>query len=113
VRIGPLAAESTSLSVYMVAAQNSRLDPFMILPDTGETCDDSGRTGCDTLPTFSGAGAVLHEGDGTTLRGDRSDAGLLLTPGNPDPMAVELSSRDGDTRGAYALVLIGELPPRE
>jgi hypothetical protein len=112
VRIGPLAAETTSLSVYTVAVQNSRLDPFMTLLDSGVTCDDAGRTGCDGLPSFSGAGAVLHEGDGTTLRGDRSDAGLLLTPGNPDPITLEVSSRGGDTYGGYALVLIGELPPR-
>jgi hypothetical protein len=114
-RIGPLAAQSTSLLVYMVAAPNSRLDPFMLLPgeETDLTCDDAGRRGCLDVLSFDGAGAVIHEGGGTELIGDRSDAGLLLTPGNPDSMVIELSSRDGRTHGGYALVVIGELPPRE
>ena len=112
--VGPLAARTTSLSLYMVAAPNSRLDPYMVLLDTGETCDDAGRVGCDALPTFNGAGAVLHEGGTvTTLKGDRSDAGLVLNPGGPDFMGVQLGSRDKHTHGAYALVLVGQLPPRE
>jgi hypothetical protein len=113
VRVGPLAAKTTAIQLYMVAAENSRVDPFMTRADTEETCDDAGRKGCEAVPTFSGAGATLHEGDGTTLLGDRSDAGLLINPGNPDPIVVQLSSREGKTYGTYALVLIGELPPRE
>jgi hypothetical protein len=113
VRVGPLAAETTVIQLYMIDAESSRLDPFLTRPDTEETCDDAGRKGCEAVPSFTGAGATLHEGSGATFLGDRSDAGLLLNPGNPDPMVIELSSRDGRTHGGYALVLIGELPPRE
>jgi len=113
VRVGPLAAGTTAIQLYMVAAQNSRLDPFLTRADTGETCDDAGRGGCELIPTFTGSGATLREGAGTSLAGDRSDAGLLINPGNPDAVPVEFGSRAGRTRGGYAIVLIGELPPRE
>lgn len=113
VRVGPLAAETTAIQLYMIDAESSRLDPFLTRPNTEETCDDAGRKGCEAVPSFTGAGATLNEGSGATFTGDRSDAGLLLNPGNPDPMVIELSSRDGRTHGGYALVLIGELPPRE
>jgi hypothetical protein len=113
VRVGPLASETTAIQMYMVAAQNSRLDPFLTRPDTGETCDDAGRADCEAIPTFTGAGATLHEGVGTTLMGDRSDAGLLINPGNPEVVAVEFGSRAGRTHGEYAIVLIGELLPRD
>jgi hypothetical protein len=113
VRVGPLAAKTTAIQMYMIDAESSRLDPFMTRPDIEETCDDAGRKGCEAVVSFTGSGATLHEGNGATFVGDRSDAGLLLKPGNPDPMVVELSSRDGRTHGGYALVLIGELPPRE
>lgn len=112
-RIGPLAAESTSMLVYMVAAQNSRLDPQVELLETGLVCDDAGRRGCEAVPSFNGAGATIREGDGTTIVGDRFDAGLRLTPGNLDPLGVELRSFNGNTVGDYVIVVIGELPPRE
>ncbi|MEO8613088.1 MAG: hypothetical protein ABI690_34665 [Chloroflexota bacterium] len=113
VRVGPLAAKTTAIQIYMVAAQNSRVDPFMLRPDTEETCDDAGRKGCEAVPTFAGSGATLHEGTGTTILGDRSDAGMLVNPGNPDPIVVVLSSREGKTHGTYALIFIGQLPPRD
>lgn len=112
VGIGPLAARSTELLVYMVAAQNSRLDPLMAVIETGQTCDDAGRTGCDDVPTFAGAVITLNDRGGATLRGDRNDAGLRLAPGGPDLLTLELRSRGGSTFGGYALALIGELPPR-
>jgi hypothetical protein len=112
VRVGPLAAETTAIQMYMVAGENSRVDPFMTRPDTEETCDDAGRKGCEAVATFNGSGFTLHEGTGTTIIGDRSDAGLLINPGNPDPVVVTLNSRSGRTHGTYALVFIGELPPR-
>jgi hypothetical protein len=111
-RIGPLAAESTSMLVYMVAAENSRLDPQVELLETELVCDDAGRRGCEEVPSFSGAGATIHEGEGTTLAGDRLDAGLRLAPGNPDPLAIELRSFNGNTTGDYAIVVIGGLPAR-
>lgn len=113
VRIGPLAAQNTALTVYMVAAPDSRLDPLMTLPDAGITCDDAGRRGCEQVPSLAGARFTLNEFERITLTADRSDAGLVLTPGSPDPVLIELSSRGGDTFGAYYLVLLGELPPRE
>jgi hypothetical protein len=113
VRVGPLAAETTAIQLYMVAGQNSRLDPFLTRSDTGETCDDAGRANCEAIPTFTSAGATLHEGAGTTLVGDRSDAGVLINPGNPDAIAVEFGSRADRTHGGYVVVLIGELPARD
>jgi hypothetical protein len=97
VRVGPLAAKTTAIQFYMVAAENSRVDPYLTRGDGEDTCDDAGRKGCEAVPTFSGAGATLHEGDGTTIMGDRSDAGLLINPGNPDPVLVQLGSREGKT----------------
>ncbi len=112
VRIGPLAAKNTSLTVYMIAAQNSRLDPFLTRSDTDQTCDDAGRGDCGDVPSLAGMSITLHENSGTTLRGDRSDAGLILTPGTPDTMGLVMTSRSGDTHGGYALLLLGTLPPR-
>lgn len=113
VRLGPLAAKSTRLLVYMVAKPNSRLDPFMALPDEERACDDAGRRGCEDVPSLAGASFILHDREGVTITADRQDAGLILAPGSPDPMTLVLSSRGGDTYGDYVLVLIGELPPRE
>lgn len=110
--IGPLAAQLTDLTVYMVAMPNSRLDPFMSLPDGGATCDDAGLRGCETVPAFNGASFTLHNSGLLTISGDRNDAGLKLNPGNPDPQTVLLGSREGKTYGDYALVLLGTLPPR-
>jgi hypothetical protein len=115
VRIGPLAAKTTSITAYMVAGDSSRLDPFMTLPESGLTCDDAGRGDCSTVASIAHAGVVLHDGGNHTVSyiGDRSDAGILINPGNPDPVGLQLSSRSGDTHGAYALILIGQLPPRQ
>jgi hypothetical protein len=112
-RIGPLAAQSTSMLVYMVAAENSRLDPQVELLEAGLVCDDAGRRGCEDVPSFNGAGATLHEGSGATIVGDRFDAGLRLNPGNPDPLGIELRAFNGNTAGDYVIVVIGELPARE
>jgi len=99
--------------VYMVAAENSRLDPQLELLSTGLVCDDAGRRGCEDVPSFNRAGATLHEGEGTAIVGDRFDAGLRLAPGNPDPQDIELRAFDGNTTGNYVIVVIGQLPPRE
>jgi hypothetical protein len=53
---------------------------------------------------------TLHEGSGTTITGDRSDAGLTLAPGTTDIMTLELGSRESDTYGDYALFLLGQMP---
>lgn len=112
VSLGPLA-KSTALTVYMVATPNSRLDPFMAVRGTEETCDDAGRTGCEAVVSFADAGFRLHDEGEVTITGDRNDAGLELSPGNTDVVTLELGSRQAETWGDYALVLIGELPPRE
>lgn len=111
-RIGPLAARATAMTVYMVGAENSRLDPYVSWEAGNLLCDDAGRSDCKAVPAFSGASFTLDD-PVTTLTGDRSDAGLVLAPGNPDPMQLEFSSRSGDTSGGYALVIIGELPVRQ
>lgn len=113
VSIGPLAARTTALTVYMVGTPNSRLDPYIFRPDTEQSCDDAGRRGCEAIPSFVGAGYTQHRDDIVMITGDRNDAGVVLTSGSADPVTLELSSRGGDTYGDYALVLIGELPPRE
>jgi hypothetical protein len=113
VRVGPLAATRTFITAYMVATQNSRLDPVLRWNETEQECDDAGRAACKGVATFAGAGVTLHESDGLTITGDRSDAGLILAPGNPDSMTLEFASRSADTAGAYAVILIGELPARE
>jgi hypothetical protein len=114
VRVGPLAARNSVIQAFMVAAPNSRVDPYLELPSAELVCDDAGRDECDFVPSFTGAGVTLHEGETETpITGDRADAGLLIAPGSTDVQSVVLSSRRGDTRGGYALVLIGALPPRE
>src|SRR5262249_39665627 len=55
IRVGPLAAKTTSIMAYMVAGQNSRLDPFMQLIDGSQTCDDAGRGDCTAVPSFNRA----------------------------------------------------------
>lgn len=113
VRIGPLAATRSFITAYMVAGANSRLDPLLRWNEAEQECDDAGRAACKGVPTFAGAGVSLHENEGLTITGDRSDAGLILAPGNPDSMTLEFGSRSADTSGAYAVILIGELPARE
>ncbi len=109
VRMGPLA-KLTPLTVYMVAGANSRLDPYMSWISGNMDCDDAGRGDCKQVPAIAKAGVTLHEGDGMTIMGDRSDAGLVLAPGTTDFMSLVLGSRSNDTYGTYSLFLIGELP---
>jgi hypothetical protein len=109
VRLGPLA-KLTPLTLYMVAAENSRLDPFMKWNSGNISCDDAGRGDCKGVPSFNKAGVTLHESKVTTIVGDRSDAGLTLAPGTTNIMTLELGSRENDTYGDYALFLLGQLP---
>lgn len=110
-RVGPRAAAATAILVYMVGAANSRVDPFMQLPnDETVTCDDAGRRGCTDVTSFEDAGVTSQADGEVTLSGDRSDAGLRLAPGTPDVVPVVFSSRSGGSHGDYAVVMIGELP---
>jgi hypothetical protein len=112
-RIGPLAATTTAMHVYMLRT-GGRLDPYLYAPESEAECDDAGRQGCQLgVPSLEDVSFHLAFDEGTTISGSRSAAGLILAPGDPDPMTVEFRSRDSDTRGDYALVLVGELPPRE
>lgn len=113
VRVGPLAATRSFITAYMVATPNSRLDPLLRWNETEQECDDAGRAACKNVPSFAGAGVTLHENEGLTITGGRSDAGLVLAPGNPDSMTLEFGSRSQDTFGGYAVFFIGELPARE
>ncbi len=112
-RIGPLAAATTDLLVYMVKNGTSRLDPTLTLIDVEDnilaTCDDAGRRGCEDVPALIGAGVTLS--DGTVITGSRLDAGLRLMPGNPDPLLLQFSSRT-PAEGNYAILIMGTLPPR-
>ncbi|MBI1280865.1 MAG: hypothetical protein GC179_22265 [Anaerolineaceae bacterium] len=109
IRMGPLA-KFTPLTVYMAAGENSRIDPYIKWASGNMECDDAGRGDCKTVPTFSKAGVSLHESEGLTIVGGRSDAGLVLAPGNSDIMTLEIGSRNNETYGNYVLVLLGQLP---
>ena len=116
-RLGPLVAETTSMTVYMVAQGSNRLDPLIeVYTDEdfdvpGLTCDDAGRRDCEAVLSFEGAGFIFDAEN--TLIGDRFDAGVVLNPGNTDPQTLEFSSRAESATGSYAIVVIGELPPRD
>lgn len=112
---GPLAA-TEPLVVYMVGAQGTRLDPSMRLfdaqgQDTGTTCDDAGRRGCDGVPSPVGLSIQLAS-NAETITADRFDAGVTLPPGAPQLRDLELSSFRDNTTGRYALVLLGTLPQK-
>jgi hypothetical protein len=110
-RAGGLANRSIPMQLYMVGTgANNRLDPFMRFPTSGMECDDAGRRTCADVPSFNGAGVVFNTGE--QVVGDRFDAGLNFEVGNPAWQEVELGSFSGNTGGEYALVLVGELPPR-
>lgn len=113
-RLGPLAAQGSSLLVYMVDAEpNGRLDPAVRFGQAAndDICDDAGRRGCDDVPPVEDAGVLTA--DGLRLLGDRFDAGLRIPPGELASMSMVLGSFDGKTSGDYGLLLVGELPPRE
>jgi hypothetical protein len=115
-RLAPWA-QSTDLLVYMIAAEDTRIDPYMMMEyveDAGDTllfCDDAGRADCEDVPAIIDAGVIFN--DGTQILGDRFDAGLRLAPGDTRRMQLTLSSRARSAHGNYALIFIGELPPRE
>ena len=83
----------------------------MRFTDDGRACDDAGRRGCDDVPPSSGAGVAF--GAGGSITGDRFDAGLKFDVGSRGWHDVALSSFSGSTGGDYALMIVGELPPRD
>lgn len=112
-RQGPLA-HGTNLQVYMVGAANSRLDPFMMWEseegDILASCDDANRRGCEGMPSFADAGITFFEENTVQIIGDRFDAGLRFNTDTTEPIFINLMSRENNTHGDYALVIIGELP---
>jgi hypothetical protein len=110
---GPLAALKP-LTLYMIADSRSRLDPALAFANEGETgavCDDAGRRGCEGVPSPDGLYSFLSE-QAVEIKSDPFDAGLVLPPGLPQFHDIELGSFNDNTAGSYAIVLIGELPPR-
>ncbi len=105
VRLGPLPAESTPLTVYMVQVYD-RLDPVVLLDE--QACDDAGGRGCEQVAPATGTG-IQFEAYGNIV-GDRFDGGALIT--DTEPHTLILSSFANRTQGIYALMLVGELPPR-
>jgi hypothetical protein len=112
-RPGPLAGGSP-MTIYMVGAPKSRLDPHLTVLDTEgselASCDDAGRTGCEGVTPFTGAETIYTLGETITLRADRFDAGVTVTPEAGDILTLHMASRDGATSGAYSIWIIGELP---
>jgi hypothetical protein len=108
---GALAAASP-LMVYMVHAQNSRVDPFIfttLADGTQLTCDDAGRRTCmSEVPSFRDLGFTFV--DGNPLVGTRFDAGVTVAPAWSEQLNISFTSYDYRTTGAYALVVIGQLP---
>jgi hypothetical protein len=103
IRLAPRPAQgSNPLEFYMIGV-NNRLDPT-VLTDTGR-CDDAGRRGCETLPSFDQAGVIFN--NGVQVVGDRFDSGALLDDTQIHPL--QLLSFSGTTHGEYALFLIGAL----
>jgi len=113
-RRAPLAADS-DLRLYMVSMGQTRLDPELRLRDgvalEDFICDDAGRFDCADVPAITGSGVILA--DETRIVGGRFDAGAWLTTGTTGKQAVYLYSRGNSTAGPYALVIFGELPPRQ
>ena len=105
VRFGPLPAQSTTLTAYMIQVYD-RLDPVVLLDE--QSCDDAGARGCDQVAPATGTG-IRFETYGNIV-GDRFDAGALIT--DTEPHTLILSSFANRTQGSYALMLVGELPPR-
>jgi hypothetical protein len=107
-RLAPLPGNNgrAPMQLYVVGV-NNRLDPSIITA-TGR-CDDAGRRGCEDVPSFDGAGVILN--NGVRIVGDRFDAGVRLADTLPHPL--QIVSFSGTTRGEYALLLTGELPPTD
>lgn len=114
-RRGPLAAQA-DVRLYMVALGRSRLDPelrlrIFDLPQHDFVCDDAGRFDCADVPPIIGTGVILA--DDTRLVGGRFDAGAWLVPGTTAAQTVLFNSRGHSTAGPYAVIVMGELPPRQ
>lgn len=110
VRLGPRARNST-LTVYMIADKDSRLDPYLTLLDANGSvlmaCDDAGARDCADVPSARGLRVTDVNGD-LILEGGRYDAGLIFQLNSAEPFSLHLSSRNYDTTGAYSVLIIAE-----
>ena len=110
-RAGALASRGAAMQVYMVGiGPNSRLDPFMRFADAESSCDDAGRRTCADVPSIDDAGVIFNSG--SSVLGDRFDAGLNFDVGSLGWREIELGSFSGNTGGDYALMIVGQLLPR-
>ena len=107
VRLGALPGESTDLLAYIIQ-MTDRLDPVVTV--AGVPCDDAGRRGCEDVPAVTGVGVHFNELYAPVI-GDRFDAGALIADTAAHMLTV--GSFAGRTQGNYALMLIGEQPPRD
>jgi hypothetical protein len=110
VRLGPRARNST-LTVYMIADKDSRLDPHLTLLDANGAalmaCDDAGARDCADVPSARGL-RITDVNGSVILEGGRYDAGLIFQPNSAEPFSLYLSSRNYDTTGAYSVLIIAE-----
>jgi hypothetical protein len=115
-RMGPRVSTSAEgIAVYMIAADGARLDPFMRPFEQEAGCDDAGRRAaagrdCTDVPAIIGAGVAFS--DGLRYLADRFDAGQIIPPGDTTPHYYALTTLNRSTYGDYAVIILGELPPR-
>jgi len=111
-RIAPFARETAPL-LAVIGAPTSRLNPVLELlgPDGASLgrCDDAGRAPCLIREVLTGVGG-LDALWGGTLLADRFDAALAWMPASLDWHSLLISARDSQSRGDYALLVLGELP---
>lgn len=109
VGVGPLDAAEGVLDVYMLRGTSSRIDPQLGVAYPGQTpavCDDASYGDCDAVPAAAGYALTLDAM--TRIEGGRLDAGAQVQPGNPNPVALILSSANR-AQGAYWLLISGQL----
>jgi hypothetical protein len=108
VEVGP-RTQSEVLRAYMLAAPNSRLDPFIGYEEGGValSCDDLGLR--RTCPSISAPPPTLRMNDGFSYQPTRFDAGLVL-PTTPRRMILRFQARANATFGGYALAFVGAIP---
>jgi hypothetical protein len=110
VQMGAIALGSP-FSIYMVKAQDTRIDPYIaqyLSDGSTVTCDDAGGRGCDTVQSIQNM--VINMSDGTLIAGDRFSAGLQITPESMDLVNLQFLSRSPNATGEYRIVIVGELP---
>lgn len=110
IQLAPLAKMSP-VTVFMIAEKSTRLDSLLTYwadENTESVCDDAGRGTCSEAPALT-TSQLLVNGE-TFIQGGRFDSALTLDPQTTEALAVLLSSRQGETSGDYAIVIVGELP---